>query len=94
MEKEKASPRIENLSWGRLEIEGRGKPLKNAKLFPGGSSKWKWKEQGVFERVYIDHGNALAWSEDIEICAESLYLKITGVTLPFTKSLESNKFYE
>ncbi len=38
----------------------------------------KWEEPGVFERVRIGPGNALAWSEDIEICAEALYLRISG----------------
>ena len=38
----------------------------------------KWEEPGVFERVRIGQGNTLAWSEDIEICAEAIYLRITG----------------
>ena len=34
---EKRSPRIKHVSWGRLEVEGKGEPYKDARLFPGGS---------------------------------------------------------
>jgi hypothetical protein len=38
------SPRITNVSWGRLEVEGKAEPYKDAKLFPGGSREWSWRE--------------------------------------------------
>jgi hypothetical protein len=38
------SPRIKHVSWGRLEVEGRAEPYKDAKLFPGGSREWNWRE--------------------------------------------------
>ena len=41
------SPRIARLSWGRLEVEGRESPYKDAKLFPGGSRAWDWNETGT-----------------------------------------------
>jgi hypothetical protein len=37
------SPRIVHLSWGRLEVEGRG-AFKDAKLYPGGAREWDWRE--------------------------------------------------
>jgi hypothetical protein len=40
------SPRITQLSWGRIEIEGHG-VLKDAKLFPGGAREWDWGESGT-----------------------------------------------
>src|SRR5207245_10638687 len=40
------SPRINHVSWGRLEVEGRAEPYKDAKLFPGGSREWNWRETG------------------------------------------------
>lgn len=40
------SPRITRLSWGRLEIEGE-QAFKDAKLFPGGSLEWDWRETGT-----------------------------------------------
>jgi len=41
------SPRIKHVSWGRLEVEGRAEPYKDAKLFPGGSREWNWRESGT-----------------------------------------------
>jgi hypothetical protein len=40
------SPRILHLSWGRLEVEGRG-AFKDAKLFPGGVREWDWRDTGT-----------------------------------------------
>lgn len=47
MENEKRSPRIDLVSWGRLEVEGKAEPYKDAKLFPGGSREWNWRETGT-----------------------------------------------
>jgi hypothetical protein len=41
------SPRIKHVSWGRLEVEGRVEPYKDAKLFLGGSREWNWRETGT-----------------------------------------------
>ena len=41
------SPRITHLSWGRLEVEGRDRPFKDAKLYPGGAREWDWRETGT-----------------------------------------------
>jgi hypothetical protein len=41
------SPRIKDVSWGRLEVEGRAEPYKDAKLFPSGSRDWNWRETGT-----------------------------------------------
>ena len=38
------SPRIARLTWAHLEVEGRERPYKDAKLFPGGSRAWDWSE--------------------------------------------------
>lgn len=35
------------LEWGRLEVEGRPEPYKDAKLWPGGSRGWDWNETGT-----------------------------------------------
>jgi len=45
MQNNNCSPRIEQVSWGRLKVEGRGEPYKDAKLFPGGSREWNWSGQ-------------------------------------------------
>jgi hypothetical protein len=44
MERTNRSPRINHVSWGRLEVEGKAEPYKDAKLFPGGSREWNWRE--------------------------------------------------
>jgi hypothetical protein len=40
---ETRSPRINSLSWGRMEIEGVGVG-KDFKLWPGGGREWDWGE--------------------------------------------------
>ncbi len=37
-----------------------------------------WEQPGTFEAVTIGPGDSIAWSEDIELCPDSLYLEITG----------------
>ena len=41
-----SSPRIERVSWGRLDVAGHGS-FKDAKLFPGGAREWDWRETGT-----------------------------------------------
>ena len=45
MEREVRSPRVTELAWGRLEVEGSN--FKDAKLFPGGARAWDWNETGT-----------------------------------------------
>jgi hypothetical protein len=47
MQSRNRSPRIKAVSWGRLDVEGRAEPYKDAKLFPGGSREWNWRETGT-----------------------------------------------
>jgi len=47
MKNQHRSPRIKHVSWGRLEVEGTAEPYKDAKLFPGGSREWNWRESGT-----------------------------------------------
>lgn len=47
MERERRSPRITHLAWGRIEVEGGTVPYRDAKLFPGGSREWDWGETGT-----------------------------------------------
>ena len=37
-----------------------------------------WKEKAFFENVYLTDARAIAWSEDIELCPDALYLQLTG----------------
>jgi hypothetical protein len=47
------SPRITDASWGRLEVEGKTEAYKDAKLFPGGSCEWNWRETGTAHKPGI-----------------------------------------
>jgi hypothetical protein len=47
VKQEERSPQIKQISWGRLEVEGKAEPYKDAKLFPGGSRDWNWRETGT-----------------------------------------------
>ncbi len=37
-----------------------------------------WDDQGVFESAVITPHRTIAWSGDAELCADALYLQITG----------------
>ncbi len=41
------SPKIIELSWGRVLVEGYPSPFKDVKLFPGGAREWDWTETGT-----------------------------------------------
>jgi hypothetical protein len=53
METSNRSPRIKHVSWGRLEVEGKTEAYKDAKLFPGGSCEWNWRETGTAHKPGI-----------------------------------------
>lgn len=37
-----------------------------------------WKDPGVFESVRIGDAGDLMWGDDIDLCADKLYLKLTN----------------
>ena len=53
MQSSNRSPRIKHVSWGKLEVEDKAEPYKDAKLFPGGSCEWNWRETGTSHRPGI-----------------------------------------
>ena len=81
------SPRIVHLSWGRLEVEGRG-AFKDAKLYPDGAREWDWRETGTRHvpgiqpadvAELLDHGaEVVVLSEGVlerlQVCPETLAL--------------------
>ena len=40
-----------------------------------------WDEPGYFSKVYITSHRAIAWDDDIELCADALYMELTGKTV-------------
>jgi len=40
-----------------------------------------WEKENLFDKVYIDsETKAIAWNETLELCPDSLYLKLKGMT--------------
>jgi hypothetical protein len=37
-----------------------------------------WNERSFFEKVHIGEHREVKWSDEIELCSDSLYLKLTG----------------
>ena len=52
MNEPSASPRILQLSWWQIEVEGDVR-FRDAKLWPGGSREWDWRETGTHHRPGI-----------------------------------------
>jgi len=84
------SPRIKHVSWGRLDVEGKTEPYKDAKLFPGGSKEWNWRETGTNHlpgiqpadiQELLDHGaRVVVLSRGMKEC-----LQVPPETLDFLK---------
>ena len=86
-EREKRSPRIVAVGWGRIEVEGVG-TFRDAKLFPGGAREWDWNETGTAHEPgiqptdvaeLIDHGaTTIVLSEGmlsrLHVCPQTLRL--------------------
>ncbi len=39
-----------------------------------------WRDPGFFEKVHIGPHREIKWDNEIELCADSLYLRLTGKT--------------
>ena len=80
------SPRITDLSWGRLVVNGQPEPFKDAKCYPGGARAWDWNETGTRHSPGIqpedvtellDHGAEVVVlskgiNERLQVCRETL----------------------
>lgn len=40
-----------------------------------------WQQAGMFEQVRIGSSGELAWGDQIDLCPDSLYLKVTGMSV-------------
>ena len=40
-----------------------------------------WTDRKVFESVHVDKSGAIAWSKDIDLCPDALYLRLTGMAV-------------
>jgi hypothetical protein len=39
-----------------------------------------WEEPGGFDRVAIGSGGEVQWGEQVDLCPDALYLRVTGMT--------------
>jgi len=37
-----------------------------------------WNDENLFKKVYIGSGGEIAWSSEIDLCPDSIYMKISG----------------
>ena len=108
MKSPKPSPLITHLSWGRIEVEGQAEPYKDAKLFPGGSREWDWKETGTrhvpgiqpadLEELLVHGTNVVVLSkgvyERLHVCAETLdVLKAKEIAVHVLQTEEAGMKY-
>jgi hypothetical protein len=103
-----SSPRITGVSWGRLEIERKNEPYKDAKLFPGGSREWNWRETGTSHepgiqpadvQELLDHGATVVvlsrgMKECLHVPRETLdFLKERGVAVHVLPTTQAVDLY-
>lgn len=101
------SPRIGELSWGRMEIEGLGSG-KDFKLYPGGGREWDWRETGTrhvpgiqpsdVEELLEQGARVVVLSRGmerrLEVCAETLeLLKGRGVAVHVEETQAAVELY-
>ncbi len=41
----------------------------------------RWQDRAYFESVHIDDYGDIAWADDLQLCADSLYMKLTGCSV-------------
>ena len=39
-----------------------------------------WRGDAVFQNVHVGPHGQIAWNDEVEICPDSLYLRLTGKT--------------
>ena len=53
-----------------------------------------WSDRAFFERAHITPHRSIAWSDEIELCPDALYLRLTGKTveelMPAARGLPAN----
>ena len=77
MERDAPSPRIAHMSWGRLEADD--KVFKDAKLYPGGSREWDWRETGTHHVPGIqpaDVADLLAHGAEIVVLSKGVWERL------------------
>jgi hypothetical protein len=102
-----SSPRITQISWGHMTVEGLGEG-KDFKLYPGGGRVWDWNETGTRHRPgiqpedvseLVDHGaKIVVLSRGIELALHTkpdtlAYLAARGITVHVKETNEAVVLY-
>jgi hypothetical protein len=101
------SPRIDNISWGRMEVAGIGVG-KDFKLWPGGGREWDWRETGTYHvpgiqptdvKELLDNGSrtvvlSRGMLVRLRTCQETLeMLEKKGITVHIAETNEAAELY-
>ena len=105
--KQKQSPHITHISWGRMDVEGLGTG-RDFKLFPGGGREWDWTETGTHHvpglqpsdvQELLDHGSTVVILTRgmrlvLRTCPETLQLlRDRGITYRVEETKAAVKLY-
>ena len=88
----KVEPRCGYRIW--LEYSDGSRGLVDLSRFAARGVFVAWEDRTVFESVHISSHESIAWSDELELCADALYLQLTGkpadeiwdIRLPTTSS--------
>jgi len=107
MTRDSASPLIQRIEWGEIEVEGL-RTCKDAKLWPGGARSWDWRETGTRHvpgiqisdvTELLDHGaGVIVLSRGMQLvlqtCPETLaFLEDAGITAHVLETREAVRLY-
>ena len=40
----------------------------------------QWRDDAEFQKAHIGNGRSIVWDDQIDICADALYMEVTGKT--------------
>ena len=86
MNSQTPSPKILDVVWGRIEIDGHGQ-FKDVKLYPGGARAWDWRETGTGHQPGIQFSDVeelLAHGAQVVVLSQGMNqaLHVAPETLP------------
>ena len=106
MQQTNGSPKIEKHSWGSLTVGTQ--EYKDAKLFPGGSREWDWRETGTRHipgiqpadvEELLSHGARIVvlskgMYEALHVCPETLtLLEVSGIDTRVLQTEQAIRVY-
>jgi hypothetical protein len=106
-EQKVSSPRINELSWGRMAVDGVGTG-KDFKLWPGGGREWDWMETGTHhipgiqpadvEELLANGSQAIVLTQGmllrLQTCSETMsFLEAKGIAVYVAETTEAARIY-